>query len=38
VRTIRDPVTQPIEVYDQSYERIERCVRELATVLVSAGG
>jgi len=37
-RTIRDPVTQPIEVYEQSYERIERCVQEFANVLGSAGG
>ena len=37
-RTIRDPVNQPGEVFDQSYERIERCVRELASVLGSAGG
>jgi len=36
-RTIRDPVNQPMDVFDQSYERIERCVRELVGVLASAG-
>jgi protein-tyrosine phosphatase len=34
-RTIRDPVNQSGEVFDQSYERIERCVRELASLLGS---
>jgi protein-tyrosine phosphatase len=32
-RTIRDPVDQSREVFDQTYERIARCVRELAKVL-----
>ena len=37
-RTIRDPVNQPSEVFDQSYERIERCVREFVGAVVGAGG
>jgi len=37
-RTIRDPINQTVEVFDQSYERIERCVRALAGALSSAGG
>lgn len=36
-RTIRDPVNQPSEVFEQSYTRIERCVQELARILGSAG-
>jgi protein-tyrosine-phosphatase len=28
-RTIRDPVNQPLAVFEESYARIERCVREL---------
>ena len=32
-RTIRDPVNQPAEVFEESYERIERCVREFASAL-----
>ena len=36
-RTIRDPVDQKREVFDEVYERIARCVRELATVLAGAG-
>jgi protein-tyrosine phosphatase len=35
-RTILDPVNQAGEVFDESYERIERCVRELASVIGSA--
>jgi len=35
-RTIRDPVEQGPEVFETSYARIERCVRELASVLGSA--
>jgi protein-tyrosine phosphatase len=35
-RTIRDPVDQSGEVFEQVYERIARCVRELAGVLGSA--
>ncbi len=35
-RTIRDPVDQSREVFDQVYERIARCVRELVPVLGSA--
>jgi protein-tyrosine phosphatase len=34
-RTIRDPVTESREVFDQVYERIARCVRELGRVLSS---
>lgn len=37
-RTIRDPVEEGPEVFETSYARIERCVRELASVLGSAGG
>jgi protein-tyrosine phosphatase len=37
-RAIRDPVEQGPEVFDESYARIERCVRELATLLGSPGG
>jgi len=37
-RTIRDPVEQNREVFDTVYERIARCVRELASVLRSAAG
>lgn len=37
-RTIHDPVEQGPEVFDQSYARIERCVRALATLLLGAGG
>jgi protein-tyrosine-phosphatase len=37
-RTIRDPVNQPSDVFDESYERIERCVRQLVRVLRGAGG
>jgi low molecular weight protein-tyrosine phosphatase len=35
-RTIRDPVDQSGEVFDQVYERIRRCVRELITVLAGS--
>jgi protein-tyrosine phosphatase len=35
-RTIRDPVDQRREVFDQVYERIARCVRELVAVIGSA--
>jgi len=37
-RTIRDPVNASREVFDQVYERIARCVREVASVLGSAAG
>jgi len=37
-RTIRDPVNQSREVFDEVYERIARCVRELARVLGSRAG
>jgi len=36
MRTIRDPVEESREVFDQVYERIARCVRELVRVLSSA--
>jgi low molecular weight protein-tyrosine phosphatase len=36
-RTIRDPVDQSREVFDQVYERIARCVREVVTVLSNGG-
>ena len=32
-RTIRDPINEKREVFDQVYERIARCVRELVAVL-----
>ena len=32
---IRDPVDQDVEVYEESYARIERCVAELVQVLTS---
>jgi protein-tyrosine-phosphatase len=32
-RTIQDPVDQPLEMFEQSYARIERCVAELVRVL-----
>jgi len=32
-RTIRDPVEQPLVVFEESYARIERCVRELARAI-----
>jgi len=35
-RAIRDPVDQPVEVFEESYARIERCVATLAQVLASA--
>jgi protein-tyrosine-phosphatase len=28
-RTVRDPVNQPLAAFEDSYARIERCVREL---------
>ncbi len=33
-RKIRDPVKQPREVFEETYARIERCVRELECVIV----
>ena len=35
---LRDPVEQNREVFDTVYERIARCVRELASVLRRAAG
>ena len=32
-RRIRDPVRQPLAVFEQTYARIERCVRELVRVI-----
>jgi len=32
-RTIRDPVNQPLAVFEETYARIERCVRELARAI-----
>jgi low molecular weight protein-tyrosine phosphatase len=37
-RTIRDPLDEKREVFDEVYERIARCVRELVTTLGSVGG
>jgi low molecular weight protein-tyrosine phosphatase len=36
-RTIRDPVDQSRAVFDEVYERIASCVRELASVLLRDG-
>lgn len=35
-RTIRDPVNDGRDVFEQVYERVARCVRELASVLAPA--
>jgi protein-tyrosine-phosphatase len=35
-RSIRDPWGQPPEVFNESYERISRCVTELAQLLSEA--
>ena len=32
-RTIRDPVEQPLQVFEETYARIERCMRELARAI-----
>jgi protein-tyrosine phosphatase len=32
-RAIRDPVDQPLEVFEETYARIERCVRELGRAI-----
>lgn len=34
-RTIRDPVNQPLAAFEESYARIERCVRELARTITA---
>jgi protein-tyrosine phosphatase len=36
-RTIRDPVNDEPQIFDEVYERIARCARELALNLVPAG-
>jgi protein-tyrosine phosphatase len=36
-RTIHDPVNDGREVFEEVYERIARCVRELATILNPPG-
>lgn len=36
MRAIRDPVDQDVEVFEESYARIERCVAELIQVLGSS--
>jgi protein-tyrosine-phosphatase len=28
-RTVRDPIFQPVQVFEETYDRIDRCVREL---------
>jgi protein-tyrosine phosphatase len=33
MRAMQDPVDQPLEAFEESYARIERCVRELVTSL-----
>jgi len=35
-RTVRDPIDQSRHVFDQTYDRIARCVRELANALRSS--
>jgi protein-tyrosine phosphatase len=37
-RAIHDPVEQPLEMFEQSYARIERCVREFLWALGRASG
>jgi len=37
-RRIHDPVRQPLAVFEQTYARIERCVRELARAVTAAAG
>ena len=37
-RRIHDPVRQPLAVFEQTYARIERCVRELARAVTAATG
>jgi len=32
---IRDPVRQPLAVFEQTYARIERCVRELKRAITA---
>jgi len=34
-RVIRDPMRQPLAVFEQTYARIERCVRELARAITA---
>ena len=34
-RAIRDPVEQPASVFEESYSRIDRCLRTLASVMSS---
>ena len=34
-RRIRDPVRQPLAVFEQTYARIERCVREFARAVTA---
>src|SRR5216117_858583 len=34
-RMIRDPVRQPLAVFEQTYARIERCVRELKRAITA---
>jgi protein-tyrosine phosphatase len=36
-RKIRDPVNQPLEVFEETYARIERCIRELERAIGSLG-
>ncbi len=37
-RAIRDPVSQPLHVFEESYARIERCARELQSALGDSRG
>lgn len=36
-RTIRDPVEQPIHVFESTYARIDRCVSQLVKVIAGGG-
>lgn len=37
-RAVRDPVDQPVEVFDSVYDRIDRCVRGLASPVRQSAG
>lgn len=37
-RAIHDPVNQPLEAFEESYERIERCARALVEALSGSSG
>jgi len=37
-RAIRDPIEQPASVFEESYARIDRCLRLLVSIMSSVGG